>query len=397
MLAFSATISAAQQEQGIDVEQFKEAKFDQNGLNSLTLPILNQKERLGMNLFFDKRLSTPLGQACAACHGPLVGYTGPDSKINAHGAVYEGAVKGKFGNRKPPAAAYAGDSPLLHYDSSQGWIGGMFWDGRATGKGIYPNDPLAEQAMGPFKNPLEQNNADNKTVVDKVKTSTYKLLFYSVCGKGKSDDQYYACIAHSIAAFERSKVVNPFTSKYDLWLKGKVKLTVKEENGRLLFNGDKAKCSKCHVPPLFTDFTYDNLGVPKNPENPFYITNPGFIDLGLGDYLKSAGYGTEVYEKEEGKMKVPTLRNVDLKPYPGFIKAYSHNGYFKSLEEIVHFYNTRDVLGAGWNGVPWPTPEVSQNMNIADVGKLGLSPEEEAEIVAFMKTLSDWDCPICNN
>ncbi|HEY9247172.1 MAG TPA: cytochrome-c peroxidase, partial [Candidatus Methanoperedens sp.] len=105
----------------------------------------NQKEILGMKLFFDKSLSTPSGQACAACHGPAAGYTGPESETNAAGAVYEGAVKGRFGNRKPPTAAYAGDSPILHYDSNQGtWIGGMFWDGRATGRGIYPNDPLAE-------------------------------------------------------------------------------------------------------------------------------------------------------------------------------------------------------------------------------------------------------------
>ncbi|HEY9245843.1 MAG TPA: hypothetical protein VIO11_03255, partial [Candidatus Methanoperedens sp.] len=116
------------------------------------------------------------------------------------------------------------------------------------------------------------------------------------------------------------------------------------------------------------------------------------------------GYPFDIYDIEEGKMKVPTLRNVDKKPYPGFIKAYAHNGYFKSLEDIVHFYNTRDVLPDCQitpNPLPgkncWPAPEVSKNMNTEEVGNLGLSSEEEAAIVAFLKTLSDWYCPKCNN
>jgi cytochrome c peroxidase len=90
-----------------------------------------------------------------------------------------------------------------------------------------------------------------------------------------------------------------------------------------------------------------------------------------------------------GKHKVPTLRNVDKRPDPGFVKAYGHNGYFKSLKEIVHFYNTRDVPGAGWNGVPWPLPEMPLNVNTADLGNLGLKHAEEEAIVAFLQTLTD--------
>src|SRR5659263_355745 len=150
-------------------------------VGTMTAAALNDTEQLGKNLFFDTNLSTPPGQACAACHGPEVGYTGPDPKINAHGAVYEGAVNGRFGNRKPPSAAYAGDSSLLHYDSGQGtWIGGMFWDGRATGWTL--GDPLAEQAMGPFLNPLEQNNLDAAVVITKVVTGPYNDLYNDVCG-----------------------------------------------------------------------------------------------------------------------------------------------------------------------------------------------------------------------
>ena len=125
---------------------------------------LSAKEQLGKLLFFDKNLSVPEGQSCAVCHGPEVGFTGPDEELNKGGAVYEGAERGRFGNRKPPASSYGGDSPVLHFDKKKkAWVGGMFWDGRATGKRL--KDPLAEQAQGPFLNPLEQNIPDIKTVL----------------------------------------------------------------------------------------------------------------------------------------------------------------------------------------------------------------------------------------
>src|SRR5664279_659762 len=350
-------------------------------------PGLSPKEQLGKKLFFDTNLSTPSGLACVGCHGAEVGYTGPDAAINAAGAVYEGAVAGRFGNRKPPAAAYAGHSPILHFDGTK-WVGGMFWDGRATGWIL--GDPLAEQAQGPFLNPPEQNNASSQVVIDKVLDSNYKDLFLQVC---TDSNTYYECIGRSIAAYERSKEVTQFTSKYDYWLKGQAKFTGQEEQGLALFSG-KAKCANCHLPPNFTDFTYDNLGVPRNPLNPFYnepAWNPAgynWVDTGLGGYLKSAGSSEAVYMAEWGKHKVPTLRNVDLRPTNHFIKAYAHNGYFKSLEEIVHFYNTRDVPGAGW-----PAPEVADNVNTAEMGNLGLDHGEELAIIAFLRTLSDGYMP----
>ena len=102
--------------------------------------------------------------------------------------------------------------------------------------------------------------------------------------------------------------------------------------------------------------------------------------------LQSAGYDAAVYGPEVGKHKVPTLRNVDLRPYEGFVKAYGHNGFFKSLKEIVHFYNTRDVEA-------WPEPEIPMNLNTALLGNLGLTDEEEDAIVAFLKALSDGYMP----
>jgi cytochrome c peroxidase len=350
--------------------------------------VLTPQEELGKSLFFDTNLSDPSGQACAACHGPGVGWTGPDEAINTAGAVYEGAFPGRFGNRKPPAAAYAGYSPVLHHDGAN-WVGGMFWDGRATGWTL--GDPLAEQALGPFLNPAEQNNVSPQAVIDKVLLSDYSDLFQDVCTDPDTAKRY-ECIGRAIAAYERSAEVSQFTSKYDYWLIGQARLTGQEQLGLALFNG-KAKCANCHEAPLFTDFTYDNLGVPKNAKNPFYnmTYNPdgeNWVDPGLGGFLKSAGYPELTWGPEWGKHKVPTLRNVDLRPSKHFVKAYGHNGYFKSLQEIVHFYNTRDVPGAGWLA-----PEVAANINTTEMGNLGLNHGEELAIVAFLQALSDGYVP----
>ena len=381
---------------------------------------LTPLEQVGKFLFLDTNLSTPFGQSCAACHGPQVGFTGPIMEINAHGAVYPGAVHTRFGNRKPPAASYGGDSPVLHYDADEGvWVGGMFWDGRATGWTL--GDPLAEQAQGPFLNPLEQNNPNAQTVVVKVALSAYANLFREVwgadslppmarkvtqsAGRDRAPFNYalaYERIARSIAAYERSAEVNPFSAKYDYWLAGMATLTEQEEWGRQLFDDPlKGNCAACHLSapgpsgeaPLFTDFTYDNLGVPRNLENPFYDMppkwnpdGPAWVDEGLGGFLRSAGYAPEVYGTELGKQKVPSLRNADLRPSPDFVKAFAHNGFFKSLEEIVHFYNTRDVE-------MWPPAEIPENVNSEELGNLGLTLEEEAAIVAFLRTLSDGYVP----
>jgi cytochrome c peroxidase len=224
----------------------------------------------------------------------------------------------------------------------------------------------------------------------------------------------YDDIALSIAAYEASPEVNAFTSKYDYTFKGMAKLTKEEQRGYALFRG-KGMCHRCHISngqqALFTDYTYDNLGVPKNPENPFYYADPTFnpdgydwVDEGLGFFLASRKDYEQFADANLGKQKVPTLRNVDLRPNEGVVKAYGHNGYFKSLEGIVHFYNTRDVLpecpgdyteaqalAYGDSGC-WPPPEVDDNVNTDELGNLGLSAEEEAAIVAFMKTLSDgWE------
>ena len=405
-----------------------------------TAQALTPQEQLGKSIFFDERLSLNQNQSCAACHAPEVGWTGPDEPINSHGAVYEGSIPARFGNRKPPSSAYATPSPILHRQRQGGglFVGGNFWDGRATGEKL--GNPAADQAQGPFLNPLEQALPDSACVVHRVCTASgYPVSFEAVWGAGTcaiawpgdvetacsseggtvflsqpdraTSEQAYDRIALSIAAFEASAESNAFTSKLDAYLARMTELSETEKRGLNLFRG-KAKCARCHVvtkgprgaPPLLTDFTYDNLGFPKNPENPFYAQtdfNPAgalWIDLGLGGFLQSrmdyAAYASE----NLGLHKVPTLRNVDRRPAPGFVKAYGHNGYFKSLKRIVHFYNTQNVLPTCATPVSdteteaqgcWPLPELALNMNIAELGNLGLSEAEEDAIVAFLGTLSD--------
>jgi cytochrome c peroxidase len=395
------------------------------GANSLA-----PEEQLGKSIFFDENLSIHRNQSCATCHAPEAGWTGPLSTINEHGAVYEGSIPDRFGDRKPPSSAYATQSPIFHVDKKGLFTGGNFWDGRATGEKL--GNPAADQAQGPFLNPVEQALPDSACVVYRVCNPAipgdYPVLFEEVWGDEACDIAWpadvdtvcategatvalvpgdreksgmaYDNIALSIAAFEGSQEVNAFSSKFDLAFAGAAKLSKKEQRGYALFRG-KGKCHRCHISngknALFTDYTFDNLGTPQNPENPAGVA-PDFVDRGLGGFLKNAGYPEEVYMAEWGKQKVPTLRNVGLGLESGIVKAYSHNGYFKTLEGIVHFYNTRDVkptcpglyteseaLAAGC----WPPPEVPENVNTDELGNLGLTPEEEAAIVAFMKALSD--------
>jgi len=400
-----------------------------SGSTTADIP-LTPMEQLGKSIFFDDNLSINMNQSCAACHGPEAGWTGPDSTVNASGSVYEGSIPGRFGDRKPPSAAYATLSPIFHIDGSGLFVGGNFWDGRATGEKL--GNPAADQAQGPFLNPVEQALPDSACVVYFVCNGSYPVSFEEVWEAGACNiawpadiltvcategstvvlsdadrtksDMAYNQIALAIAAYEDSPEVNAFSSKLDYTKSGMTKLSKQEQRGFALFKG-KGKCRLCHPvsgkEPLLTDFTFDNLGIPQNPENPAG-TAPGFVDPGLGGFLKNADYPEEVYEEEWGKHKVPTLRNVDKRPNPSFVKAFGHNGYFKTLEGIVHFYNTRDVKpvcpGAYTEAEAlaadcWPPPEVADNVNSEELGNLGLTAEEEAAIVAFLKTLSDGFLP----
>jgi cytochrome c peroxidase len=349
-----------------------------NGNNTGSVKIdslLSTKEKLGKLLFFDETLSTPPGQSCATCHDPEAAFADPETDL----PVSRGARPDLFGNRNDMSISYSAFVPPLHLDKEEGiWLGGLFWDGRVNS--------LAEQAQGPLLNPLEMANPDTLTIAEKLLALSYANLFIEVYGAEALSDPNSAFknMADAIEAYERTSEVNPFSSKYDYWLRGEAELSKQELRGLKLFEAeDKGKCAACHpstisddgAPPLFTDFTYDNLGTPKNPENPFYLLptelNPdgfAFVDVGLGKTVNDPA--------QNGKFRVPTLRNLAVTP------PYMHNGVFKTLYSVVAFYNTRDVAG-------WPAPEVPEYVNMEELGNLGLTNQEVDDLVAFLKTLTD--------
>jgi cytochrome c peroxidase len=139
----------------------------------------------------------------------------------------------------------------------------------------------------------------------------------------------------SIATYEASIEVNPLSSKYDAYLRIETDLTAQEKEGLAIFNND-GKCFRCHLsegtaanPPLFTDFQYHNLEIPKNPQNPYYAVNAAFVDLGLGGFLQTSSNSAwkNAAKNNMGKFKTPTLRNIAK----GSNKRFMHNGAFTSL------------------------------------------------------------------
>ncbi|MBS1723759.1 MAG: cytochrome C [Armatimonadetes bacterium] len=433
-----------------------------------------QLVRLGRQLFRDKSLSNPPGLACVSCHAPESGYSYPNGAINKFVGTVPGAVKGRGGNRRPPSLAYAAFLPtgVPHYDTNAiAWVGGLFWDGRT---------PSAErQVVEPMFNPNEMNNRAGgkpspEMVARKIMASTSAPLFAEVFGKDvfkRAATEICALAAKAIASYERSPEVSPFTSKYDAYLEGKAQLTPDELNGMRLVTGTlngrpnglpfkkSAHCADCHslskdlskAPDIFTNSCFANLGVPPNPQNLFYNmtdkasnpegfnpSGPDYVDLGMGAFLyehygwpKRTAHGPDPL-RILGTFKAPSLRNVDKRPRPSFVKAYMHNGVFKSLKEVVHFYNTRNLTTqegevidftrpdpyADLKGKPlWPRPEYLDattlinptgmgagpgsrtptmtnpgglpDLDAMQIGNLLLSEKQEWAIVSFLKCLSD--------
>jgi cytochrome c peroxidase len=258
---------------------------------------------------------------------------------------------------------------------------------------------------------------------------------------------------NSLDQFEASPDVSAFSSKFDEYLAflagvsgASNPMTADELAGYSLFDG-KGNCNSCHLDgrgttspkfqpdhsntasttPLFTCFGSANLGLPLNPRDAIYYQNKpdffgftanpdgfGFRDLGLGSFLRGVAAPnpnsdwTQFAPTSDGQMQTSTARNVAMvppacgsteAPGPYFQKEFFHNGYIKSLKQLVHFYNTRDVFpfnvtsghcpaGTIEKVNCWPMPEVKNNIDMT-VGKLGLSDKEEDQIVAFLETLTD--------
>src|ERR1700730_4483601 len=343
-----------------------------------------QVELLGKLILYDKQLSVNRNEACNFCHMPQTGFTGPVSELNRTTGSYPGSVRTRFSDRKPQSHSYAALSPVLHFNPARGdLVGGNFWDMRATGRRL--GNPAAEQAQGPFINPVEMALPDPTCAVYRASQRPYRALFERVWGPQAfaiawPDDVEQTCnrpgppaasdplpvhlsaidrgramgtydqIAQSIAGYEASAEVISFTAKFDAVLEKKAQFTKQEQEGYDLFRG-RARCNNCHrdggpgEDPLFTDFTASNIGTPAYRQLPFYAQNrpdalgysanpagAAFVDLGVGGFLWGGHPLSEPSAKDprwvehaaeyDARIQVPTLRNVDKRPDPGFVKAY---------------------------------------------------------------------------
>jgi cytochrome c peroxidase len=427
---------------------------------------LQPLEKLGKLINFDCFLSDPpatlagpAGYACATCHMPQAGFASPlanGSEINLLLGVTPGVIPGRFDKRKPMSHAYATFSPLgpiFDGEFAMTYVGGEFWDGRTV--------DLTQQAQMPFINPDEMANIPTNgiypplaggysaLVAEKV-TTKYRTQFERAFGAGiierTTRAEQYVLLCSAIAAYLGSPEVVPFSSKWDASKFGvppqnKYTLSASEERGRVVYFG-KAICNTCHSsandPPVldetngketFSMYCFANIGVPKNPYNPFYLatncsSNPHgcnpqgakFIDYGLGANPNPGPDGTKFFNKTPGDIpqfrglfKNVTVRNIDKRPYPTFVRAYMHNGVFKSLQTVVHFYNKRNIAAnaagqevafdlrkgppAGFTPL-FPPPEVIDNVqNVqgapGDIGNLQLTPQQETDLVNFLKILND--------
>jgi cytochrome c peroxidase len=441
-------------------------------------------ETLGELMLYDKNISPNRNLACASCHMPYAGLSGPIPSVNLTMIAYPGTAHFRAGKRTAQRHPYAPFFPPLQYNQEQGlFFGGNFWDSRATGYKL--RVPDAEQAQGPPVDTQEMGLPDAACVAFRLSTAAYRPLFEEVWGVGSFAINFpretekicatpggaavfkgsatplplspqdrtranavYDQWARSIDAFEQSVQVSAFSSKFDAFLAGKYKLTADEMAGYNLFNS-KGNCNSCHfdgrgttlkadqtdssataqVNSLFTCFGSANEGLPLNPRVAFYyetkpdsygfIANPygfGYRDLGLGTFLRSGfasgpspnGSWRQYAPTVDGQMQVSILRDVALTPPqcptteapgPYFQKEFFHNGYLKSLKQVVHFYNTRDKYaypvtsghcpaGTTEKVDCWPMPEVANNIDMTS-GNLGLTDKEEEQIVVFLQTLSD--------
>jgi cytochrome c peroxidase len=330
-----------------------------------------QTEELGALLFNDTSLSEPAGQSCADCHTPRAKFTDPERDRTTS----LGAVDGRAGSRNTPTAMYARFIPPLRLDAaSHEYSGGLFWDGRASS--------LEEQAPGPLLNPLEMNNADEAAVVAKLRAAPYAQQFRTVFGPTALDDVSGAFkkAMQAIAAYERSAAFSPFNSNYDRWLAGHATLTAEEQRGLAIFEDPaRGNCASCHPSPMFTNYSYVNLGVPRYGNNPFYQMPPALNPDG-GAYVDHGLSSTVGDRAQDGKFRVPTLRNIAR------TAPYGHNGYFDNLPFIIDFHNSRD--GKPLYIDAWPAPEVPATVD-KRVGRLGLNQQDILDLTAFLRTLTD--------
>ncbi|HRL36217.1 MAG: c-type cytochrome [Ottowia sp.] len=363
-------------------------------------PHLSAEAALGEKMFHDPSLSASGRQSCASCHDARFAHGAP----NALAAQLGGPDLARQGSRLAPSIRYLSSNTAFHFDAEDTPTGGFFWDGRAAS--------LSAQAKGPLLSPVEMANKSPAEVVARLAQAPYAGEFERVYGVGilQQPELAFERIAQALEKYQlEDPDFAPFSSKYDATLRKQTTLSAQEERGLALFkDAAKGNCAACHPAdlgadgshPLFTDFTYDNLGVPRNPELA-HNRDPAFFDLGL-----CAREGGDLTARAElcGAFKVPSLRNVALR------QALFHNGRFKTLKEALQFYVQRDTHPEKWyprgaNGEVLKfddlPPELHGNVNTSEApydrvpgDAPALTDAEIDDVIAFLKTLTDgWQQP----
>ena len=320
---------------------------------------LSAAAQLGQKIFNDTALSVSGTQSCASCHVAASAFAEDASASGVDRGLpvaLGGAVMDQSGFRNTPSLMYASLTPAFSIDADGDPNGGFFRDGRAG--------TLADQAVLPMTTSFEMGNADASAVIAKLKTRPYLADFQALYGSAVLSDPAGALarMGQAVAAFEAEEpAFHPFSSKYDWFQKGQATLTAQELRGLALFNGpSKGNCAACHpgsssdgaTPPMFTDYSYDNLGVPRNSLIPANATpsphgTPGNSDDGVQRYYDLGVCGpfreqTVVFFGHCGQFKVPTLRNVAV------TAPYFHNGRFTTLKDAIGFYVRRDTNPEEW-------------------------------------------------
>jgi len=355
---------------------------------------------LGDLLFHDASLSASGDLACATCHDPARAH----AQSNALAVQSGGAARDVPGFRAVPSLRYLSFTPRFGFDDDGTPSGGFDRDGRAP--------DLMTQAIRPLLAPHEMANASAAELAASVAATAYAGEFRHVFGDRVLDDPEATLRAVTFALMQYQKTdpeFHPFDSKYDYFLRGRVRLEPAELRGLALFNrADRGNCAACHpsargpdgAPPLFTDFTYDNLGVPRNAAIPA-TADPVYADLGLCGPDR-----TDLADRRDlcGAFKVPTLRNVATR------QVFFHNGRFGSLTDALRFYARRDTNpdefypldadGAARKFDDLP-PDLAGNVNTSEVpydrqpgDAPRLTDAEIADLEAFLDTLTDGYKPL---
>lgn len=344
-----------------------------------------QKQQLGMQLFFDVSLSENRTQSCATCHQPDRAFIDPRGE-GIEAAASRGDDGHSLGDRNTPTASYAAAIPAFHRKENGVYAGGLFWDGRANS--------LADQAAGPPLNPIEMGMADESAVATRLQENpSYVEAFKHLYGEAVFADpkQVYAAMADALAAFEQTDFFAPYDSKYDRQLRGEYEFTPEEELGRTLFFSQQfTNCNQCHQlqatpnhrSEVFSNFEYHNIGIPPNMALRA-INGVSQVDEGLLLH-------PEINDPaQRGKFRTPTLRNVAV------TAPYMHNGVFSDLRTVVLFYNKYNSRAASRQinpetGERWADPEVPQNLSLEllEIGP-ALDDRRVDALVAFLKTLTD--------